>query len=106
MCLFRFQTFRVAQRHLADTAMEVEVAVSEESSEQENPNLEESDIEDDSREESDAGDDVESDSEEDEKGEREVQDFLSGEEEEEEDEEDYCHGGYHRISPGDMLSDG
>ena len=104
MCLFRFQTFRVAQRHLADTAMEVEVAVSEESSEQENPNLEESDIENDSREESGAGDDVESDPDDDEKGEREVQDFLS--DEEEEDEEDYCHGGYHRISPGDMLSDG
>ena len=84
--------------------MEVEVAVSEESSEQENPNLEESDIEDDSREESDAGDDVESDPEDDEKGEREVQDILS--DEEEEDEEDYCHGGYHRISPGDLLSDG
>ena len=82
--------------------MEVEVAVSEESSEQENPNLEES--EDNTMEESDAGDDVESDPDDDEKGEREVQDFLS--DEEEEDEEDYCHGGYHRISPGDLLSDG
>ena len=82
--------------------MEVEVAVSEESSEQENPNLEES--EDNTMEESDAGDDVESDPEDDEKGEREVQDILS--DEEEEDEEDYCHGGYHRISPGDLLSDG
>ena len=82
--------------------MEVEVAVSEESSEQENPNLEES--EDNTMEESDAGDDVESDPEDGEKGEREVQDILS--DEEEEDEEDYCHGGYHRISPGDLLSDG
>ena len=52
--------------------MEVEVAVSEESSEQENPNLEESDIEDNTMEESDAEDDVESDPEDDEKGEREV----------------------------------
>ena len=95
--------------------MEGEVTLSEERrevaySEQEEPYLEGSDIEDDVREESDSGEEVASGPEDDE-DKREVRDDLSddddceGEEDDEdkEDEEDYCLGGYHRISPGDLL---
>ena len=92
--------------------MEVEETLSEKSrevasSEQEEPYMEGSDIEDDKRNESDSGEEVASGPEEDE-DKREIRDVLSDDdddedEEEDEDEEDYCPGGYHRISPGDLL---
>ena len=106
----QLRTFRLVQRHPAHTAMDAEVTVSEESreldsSEQEEPYLEESDLKEDTKEESDAGgeDEEESYPEDEEKGEREV--LSDYDEDDEEDEEDYCPGGYHRISSGDMLND-
>ena len=92
--------------------MDVEVNVSGESRELASSEEEEHDGEDydpeDAVEESDeedyhTGDAVEeSDPEADERG-SEVMEDLS---EEEEDEEDYCPGGYHPISSGDLLKDG
>ena len=91
--------------------MDVDVSVLGEnrvlaSSDQEEPNFEESDIGDDTKEENNADEDEEdSDSENNEKRENDIiGDMLL--EDDEEDEEDYCPGGYHRISSGDLLNDG
>ena len=91
--------------------MDVEVSVLGEnrelaSSDQEEPNFEESGPGDDTKEENDADEDEEEgDSENDEKRENEVfGDMLL--EDDEENEEDYCPGGYHRISSGDLFNDG